>query len=93
MIRSTLQGARSKNNVTSIFVKILLNHIQLILLTASFNFKWPALVLDLFDVAKPVAQVSTQILSFDCFLDSRKNITTTTAIDDSSAQSGVRIFF
>lgn len=41
MIRSTLQGAKSKNNLTSIFFKIMMNHLQLVLLTASFDFKWP----------------------------------------------------
>ena len=49
-----------------------MNHVQLILLTASFNFKWPDEVVALFDVAKPVAQATTQIFSFDCFLDTRK---------------------
>ena len=48
MIRSTLQGAKEKNNVTSIFIKILLNHMQLILLTASFDFEWPQQVIDFF---------------------------------------------
>lgn len=59
MVRSTLSGAHEKNNVTSIFTKILLNHVQLILLTASFDFDWPQLVIEFFDAAKPVASVST----------------------------------
>lgn len=86
MIRSTLSGAKEKNNVTSIFMKILLNHFQLILLTASFDFKWPDAVVQLFNTAKPVATVSTQILSFDCFLDSRaiSSNTTTGAASDTS---------
>ena len=32
---------------------------QLILLTASFDFKWPDKVVELFNTAKPVAAVST----------------------------------
>jgi len=55
MIRSTLLGAHEKNNVTNIFFKILMNHLQLLLLSASFNFKWPKIVTDFFDSAKPVA--------------------------------------
>jgi len=42
MIRSTLAGAVEKKNVTSIYMKILMNHLQLITLTASFNFSWPS---------------------------------------------------
>mmetsp|Transcript_32875 Transcript_32875/g.37654 ORF Transcript_32875/g.37654 Transcript_32875/m.37654 type:complete len:200 (-) Transcript_32875:14-613(-) len=73
MIRSTLAGALQRKNVQSIYIKILMNHLQLLVLTSSFNFKWPDKVIELFDSLKPVAQVSTQILSFDCFLDSRSS--------------------
>jgi len=55
MIRSTLAGAHQKNNVTSIFLKIMMNHVQLILLTSTFNFKWPELITKFFDTAKPIA--------------------------------------
>ena len=41
MIRSTLNGALEVRNVTSIYQKIILNHVQLIVLTSSFNFNWP----------------------------------------------------
>ncbi len=41
IVKTTLRGAKETNNVTSIYIKILLNHTQLILLTASFNFYWP----------------------------------------------------
>jgi len=41
MIRSTLAGASQLKNVQSVYYKILLNHMQLIMLTASFNLNWP----------------------------------------------------
>lgn len=65
IIRSTLAGAVQKKNVQSVYVKILMNHLQLLVLTSSFDFDWPDRVLELFNTSKPVAQVSTQILSFD----------------------------
>jgi len=55
IIRATLAGARQRNNVTSIFLKIMMNHMQLIVLSASFNFKWPRIVVQFFDTAKPIA--------------------------------------
>ena len=55
IIRSTLQGAKAKNNVTSIYIKIIMNHFQLILLTASFDFDWPQQVMNFFNNTKPVA--------------------------------------
>ena len=41
MIKITLQGAKELRNVSSIYLKIMMNHIQLISVIASFNFKWP----------------------------------------------------
>jgi len=65
MIRSTLNGALQRKNIQSVYIKILMNHLQLILLTASFDFNWPQNVEDFFETSKPVAQVSQQVLSFD----------------------------
>ena len=58
VIRSTLKGAVEKKNVTSIYFKIMMNHLQLLLLTASFEFDWPEQVDKFFEVAEPVAQIS-----------------------------------
>ena len=71
LIRSTLLGAKETKNVTSIYLKILMNHLQLILMTASFNLQWPDKVQSLFGAVKPAADVSTQIFSFDCFLSAK----------------------
>jgi hypothetical protein len=71
IIRSTLAGAIQRKNVQSVYIKILLNHIQLIVLTASFDFDWPSSVVSIFETTEPVATVATQVLSFDCFLDQR----------------------
>ncbi|CDW82066.1 UNKNOWN [Stylonychia lemnae] len=73
VVRSTLLGAKEKKNVTSIYLKIMMNHLQLIILCSSFNFEWPKLLIDFYTEIKPVAQVSTQIFSFDCFIDKRED--------------------
>ena len=49
----------------------MMNHLQLILLTASFHLDWPSKVAAMFKTAEPVAEVSEQIVSFDCFIDTR----------------------
>lgn len=58
MIRSTLIGARNTANISNVFVKILFNHLQLIMLTASFDFSWPDQVLTFFDSVRPVTSAS-----------------------------------
>lgn len=45
-----------------------MNHIQLITLTASFDFHWPELVNKFFAIPAPAATVGDSLFSFDCFL-------------------------
>eukprot|EP00347_Sterkiella_histriomuscorum_P022266 403331092 len=82
MIRSTLQSALQKKNYVSVYIRILTNHLQLLMLTASFDLKWPDQLQEFFNSVKPVSEASTQFISFDCFIDSRKeeNDTQTTRI-------------
>lgn len=41
LVRSSLQGALEKKNYLSVFIRILMNHFQLLTLTASFDMDWP----------------------------------------------------
>ena len=50
-----------------------MNHLQLIVLTASFDFQWPSKVTGLFETSGAAAEVSEHIFSFDCFLDKRSD--------------------
>ena len=84
IIRSTLSGALQRKNIKSVYIKIMMNHLQLIYLTSSFDFEWPDNVLEFFKTTEPVAQVSQQILSFDCFLDQRS---------ESSDSNPIRLFY
>ena len=79
LIRSTLSGALQRKNIQSVYIKLMMNHLQLIILASSFDFDWPSRVLKLFETTEPVAKVSQQIISFDCFLDQRS--------EDSSSSS------
>eukprot|EP00347_Sterkiella_histriomuscorum_P008702 403344080 len=88
LVRQTLNGAKDVKNVTSIYIKIMTNHLQLILLTASFNFDWPQMVQEFFQAIKPVAQVSQQLFSFDCFIDTRKD-----SNDQETSNDTFRIFY
>ena len=90
MIRSTLAGALQRKNVQSVYIKLLMNHLQLIILTASFNFDWPQSVVEIFETSEPVAQVATHILSFDCFLDQRSEDSDTSSDSESNL---IRLYY
>ncbi len=57
IVKSTLASATEKKNYLSVYIRILLNHMQLVILTASFNLRWPDLVLDVLNLSEPVAEV------------------------------------
>ncbi|CDW80304.1 UNKNOWN [Stylonychia lemnae] len=87
VIKTSISAAMDQNNVMSIYMKILLNHFQLIMVTASMDFQWSQQIIDFFSQTKKVATFSTQIFSIDCFLDER------TSDDINETQKGSRIFF
>ncbi|CDW86060.1 UNKNOWN [Stylonychia lemnae] len=95
MIRSTLNGAANVKNTTSVFQKIILNHIQLIVLTASFDFKWPQIVLDFFKTSQTIGEASNQIFSIDCFFNNDQGFDSVQGIEDQKIgkELGVRIFY
>ena len=55
MIRSTINGASEAKNNISIFQKILMNHLQLIFLTAAFKFDWPDTVVKFYNSSAPIS--------------------------------------
>ena len=73
MVKSTISSAKEEKNLLSVYFRILMNHMQLLFLTASFDLNWPAMVIKFFESAAPVAEQSSQIFSFDCFIDLREN--------------------
>ncbi len=69
LIKMTLASVNNRKSVLSIYVKILLNHLHLIILVASFELDWPAQVKAIFDTSKSIADAPSQMLSVDCLLD------------------------
>ena len=68
---SNINGAFKEQSITSIYFKILLNYIQVVALTISFNLSWPYLVRKMFEVQGKTAGSSDQFLSVDCFLQGK----------------------
>ena len=69
---SSINGAYKQQSITSIYFKILMNYIQIVTLTISFNLDWPSLVKSMFSVQSQAGN-SDQLFSIDCFLSSQTN--------------------
>ena len=67
LVRFTLDSAYSPKALYSIYIKIFINYLQLVLLTTKFELQWPYYVSDIFVVHQFAATASDQIFSFDCY--------------------------
>ena len=70
---SNIKGAYKEQAITSIYFKILMTYLQIIMLTISFDLNWPSLVLDMFSAQSKVGGSSDQLFSIDCFIGSTFN--------------------
>ncbi|CAG9323993.1 unnamed protein product [Blepharisma stoltei] len=68
MVRASIKSAFKPKSMTSVFIKIFMNYLQIVVLTASFNLDWPFLVLQFFSVQEQAGGVTDQIFSIDCYL-------------------------
>lgn len=75
IVRTAINSAKKVRSYYSIFIKILLNYIQLVMLTASFQLQWPTYVQELFKIQQSAGSVTEQIFSIDCFLDNSETDT------------------
>ena len=64
MVRNLLASAL-KPSPTSVYIKILMNHLQLIVITSSFDFEWPSSIVSFFETVAPIATASDNLISFD----------------------------
>ena len=67
-VKFTISSALSQRSPFSIYLKVLINHLQLVFLTSSFDLSWPDQVNAFYEQTRPVASVGDQILSLDCLL-------------------------
>lgn len=67
-IKVTLSSMKAKKSNISVYLKILTNHLQLVVITLNFDLDWPSEVSQVNETAKPFADVSSRIISLDCFL-------------------------
>ena len=67
-IKVTIASTKSKKSNVSVYLKIIANHLQLIVITLSFDLDWPSQVNQVNDTTKPLADISSRLISFDCFL-------------------------
>ena len=67
MVRSTMISAYRPKKKHSVYIKILLNWLQLVILIENFNLSWPSAVVEMRNVKESAGDVGNHVISFDCF--------------------------
>ena len=68
LVRSTLGGIEAKKPLYQVFLKIFLNHFQILAAVAQIDFKWPAIIQNVLASQQGVADGPSRILSVDCIM-------------------------
>ena len=68
MVRSTLGGVETKKPLYQVFLKIFLNHFQILSAVAQIDFKWPSLIQSVLSSQQGIADGPSQVLSVDCII-------------------------
>ena len=76
LVKASVKAAFFPKSLFSIYIKILTNYLQLMFLTAQFEFNWPSYVLQLLSSQKLVITSADSIFSIDCYLASSTNSAT-----------------
>ncbi|TNV88096.1 hypothetical protein FGO68_gene15873 [Halteria grandinella] len=68
LVHSNLSSSNNEKNFLPVFLRILVNHLQILTLVASFDFSWPLEVIAFFNSFRPVSESQSQLFSIDCFI-------------------------
>jgi hypothetical protein len=73
LVWSSLHTAYESAAVSSIYLKIFVNYLQLVLLTTQLRLEWPSFVYELFSIQSSAGTLSNQFLNVDCYLGDSSN--------------------
>ncbi|TNV74909.1 hypothetical protein FGO68_gene4786 [Halteria grandinella] len=68
LVWSNFKSSSEEKNYLPVYFRILVNHLQVATLVASFDFNWPDEFKTFFKGFKPVAEAQSEIFSVDCLL-------------------------
>jgi len=61
-----LVSSQQKTRYLHVYLRSLINHVQLILIIAAFNYNWPDSLQSFFDISRPFSQPFSEFIELDC---------------------------
>jgi hypothetical protein len=82
----TIRGANNKRNILGVYNRVLVNHMQMLVIIYSFDLQWPDEFINIFGSTETVAEAPQQFMSFDCFIDERSE-------NDPDSKNSMRLYY
>lgn len=61
----TISASNRNKFKINVLMRMLMNHVQIMVITVSFELNWPSALSKMLGSTKPIADISTQFISFD----------------------------
>lgn len=65
LVRFTIQGANNKRNILGVYNRVLVNHVQMVVIIYSFRLNWLNDFNSFYSKNQPAGEVVQQFISFD----------------------------
>jgi hypothetical protein len=82
----TIRGANNKRNILGVYNRVLVNHMQMLVIIYSFDLQWPDEFINIFGSTETVAEAPQQFMSFDCFIDTRSD-------NESDSKNSIKLYY
>jgi predicted outer membrane repeat protein len=66
IVVTSIKSARKHKSLHSVYLKVLMNYLQLVMLMGSFNLSWPTMTKELLNVQDSAGSFSEHLFSTDC---------------------------
>ena len=69
IVITSLKSARKPRSLYSVYLKLLMNYLQLVMLMGAFNLNWPTLTKEMLNIQDQAGSFSEHLFTFDCLTD------------------------
>ena len=69
IVVTSIKSARKPKSLSSVYLKLFMNYLQLVMLMGSFNLSWPTLTKEMLNIQDSAGSFSEHLFTTDCLTD------------------------
>jgi len=68
LVKMTMRGSQTRRPLSSVYLKVFLNHFQMLQVISKIKFGWPNIIQQVLHYQQYISSLPTQVISFDCLM-------------------------